>query len=163
MSKILMAKDAAEKAMLAESNRTESLLREARSFAAGIVVVLGFQLLDLKPLVYSSSPWAKISGGLCLAALSLSLFFAFCSLRVAGYSNYPRGGLLWDNLKPEDVTEAAAEESLVQMLLKTREQNARLNDAKIRALYWCRWLLFSGIFLVAASQLLDAAANNYND
>ena len=33
-----MAKDAAERAMSAESDRTESLVREARGFAAGIVV-----------------------------------------------------------------------------------------------------------------------------
>jgi hypothetical protein len=38
-----------------------------------------------------------------------------------------------------------------------------MNDAKARAMYWCRWLFFAGILLVAASQLLDAVANNNND
>lgn len=160
MSKILIAKDAAEKAMLAELNRTETLLRDGGILAAGTVIVLGFQLLDLRALLESASSWAKMSGGLSLAVLSLSLFLAFCSLQVKGYANYPRGGMLWDNLKPENVSEEAAEESLVQMLLKTREQNARLNDAKVRVLYWCRWLLFAGILLVVGSQLLDALANN---
>jgi hypothetical protein len=42
------------------------------------------------------------------------------------------------------------------MLLETREQNARLNDAKVKSLFWCGWLLFVGFLLVAGSQLLDA-------
>jgi hypothetical protein len=90
----------------------------------------------------------------------VSLLLAFCGQQVKGYANYPRGNMLWDNLKPENVTEAAAEESLVQMLLKTREQNARLNEAKTRVLFWCRWLLFLGILLLVGSQLLDALASS---
>jgi hypothetical protein len=159
MSKLSIVKDAAEKAMLAELNRAEALLREAGKLAAGIVVVMGFQLLDAKALLESSSPWAKISCYFSLVVLSLSLLLAFCSQQVKGYANYPRGNTLWDNLKPENVLEETAEEALVQMLLKTREQNARLNDAKARFLYWCRWLLFLGILLVIGSQLLDAFVN----
>jgi len=160
MNKILIAKDAAERAMLAELSRTDSLLRDAWKFAAGTVLVLGFQLLDLRALMESTSSWTKISGGLSLAVLSLSLLLDFCGLQVKGYASYPRGGLLWDSLKPENVTEEAAEESLVQLLLNTREQNARLNDSKVRVLSWCRWLLFAGLLLVAGSQLLDALNSN---
>ena len=159
MSKLSIVKDAAQKAMLAELDRTEALLREAGKLAAGIVIVMGFQLLDAKALLESSSPWAKISCYFSLVVLSLSLLLAFCSQQVKGYANYPRGNTLWDNLKPENVTEETAEEALVPMLLKTREQNARLNDAKARFLYWCRWLLFAGILLVVGSQLLDAFVN----
>jgi hypothetical protein len=155
MNKILIAKDAAEKAMAAEARRTESLLRVAGKFAAGIVVVLGFQLLDMKTLLESPSPWVKDSSCISIAILSLALFFAFRGFRLSGYADYPRGLQLWETLKPETVSEAAAEEALVQVLLKAREQNARLNDAKIRALYWCGWLFFAGILLVAGTQLLD--------
>ena len=156
MSKILIVREAAEKAIRAESDRTVHLLRKAERFAAGIIIVMGFQLLDIKTLLESPSPWVKISCYLSLAVLSLSLFFAFRGMRVKGYADYPRGNKLWDNLKPENVSEDAAQEALVQMLLQTREQNARLNDAKVNSLFWCGWLLFAGFLLVASSQLLDA-------
>lgn len=158
-----MAKDATEKAMAAESGRTESLLRDGGRLAAGAVIVLGFQLLDLKALLESSSPWAKIVSCASLGVLGMSLWLATWSQQVKGYANYPRGFTLWDNLKPETVSEEAAEEALMQMLLKTREQNARLNDAKTKVLHWCRWLLFIGVLLVAGSQLLDAYANGLID
>jgi uncharacterized membrane protein YtjA (UPF0391 family) len=160
MSKLSIVKDAAEKALLAELNRTEALLLDSGKLAAGAIVVMGFQLLDAKALLESSSPCAKILFYLSLVVLSVSLLLAFCGQQVKGYANYPRGNMLWDNLKPENVTEAAAEESLVQMLLKTREQNARLNEAKTRVLFWCRWLLFLGILLLVGSQLLDALASS---
>ena len=80
-------------------------------------------------------------------------------MRVKGYAGYPRGSKLWDALKPENVSDEAAQEALVQMLLQTREQNARLNDAKVKLLSWCGWLLFAGFLLVAASQLLNAILN----
>lgn len=163
MSKLSIAKDATEKAMSAEISRTEYLLREGGKLAAGIVVVMGFQLLDAKALLESSSFWAKISCYLSLAVLSLSLLLAFYSQQAKDYANYPRGNTLWDNLKPENVSEENAEEALVQMLLKTREQNARLNDAKTRVLYWCRWLLFIGVLLLVGSQLLDAFTNSLTD
>jgi hypothetical protein len=163
MSKISIVKDAAEKAVLAELNRTESLLRESGKLAAGIVVVMGFQLLDAKALLESSSPWAKITCYFSLSVLSISLLLAFYSQQVKGYANYPRGYALWDNMKPENVSEETAEEALVQMLLKTREQNARLNDVKTRVLYWCRWLLFIGILFLVGSQLLDGFANSLTD
>ena len=163
MSKLSLVKDVAEKATSAELNRTESLLREAGKLAAGIVVVMGFQLLDAKALMESSSPWAKKSCFLSLVVLSVSLLFAFHGQQVKGYANYPRGNVLWDTLKPENVSEETAEEALVQMLLKAREQNARLNDAKTRVLYWCRWLLFGGILLLLGSQLLDAFTNGLID
>jgi hypothetical protein len=46
MSKISIVKKAAEKAIAAESDRTVHLLRKAEKFAAGIIIVTGFQLLD---------------------------------------------------------------------------------------------------------------------
>jgi ribonuclease D len=84
---------------------------------------------------------------------------AFLAIRLNGYADYPRGNKLWDNLKPENVSEDAAQEALVQMLLKTREQNAQLNDAKVNSLFWCGWLLFVGFLLGAGGQLLDAFLN----
>jgi hypothetical protein len=163
MSKLSLVKDAAEKATATELNRAEALLREAGKLAVGIVVVMGFQLLDAKALMESASPWAKKTCWLSLIFLGVSLLLAFYSQQVKGYANYPRGNVLWDTLKPENVTAETAEEALVQMLLKTREQNARLNDAKAQVLYWCRWLLFAGILLLAGSQLLDAFANSLTD
>lgn len=160
MSKLSIVKDAAGKAMLAELNRTEVLLRDAGKLAAGSVVVMGFQLLDAKALLESSSPWAKIFCYFSLAVLSVSLLLAFCGQQVKGYANYPRGNTLWDNLKPENVSAENADEALVQMLLTTREQNGRLNDAKNRVLCWCRWMLFLGILMLVGSQLFDALANS---
>lgn len=160
MSKFSLAKEAVEKAMAAEHHRTESLARESGWLAAGIIVVLGFQLLDAKALLESASPWAKMSGYVSLGILGVALLLAFCSQQVKSYANYPRGFALWDNLKPESVSEEKAEEALIQMLLKTREQNARLNDAKTRLLYWSRWLLFIGILVLAGSQLLDALVSS---
>ncbi len=149
-------KSAAEKAMAAEAVRTDSLLREAGKLVAGILIVLGFQLLDAKTLMESGAHGVKILGGLSVALLAVSLLLAFAGLTNKGYASYPRGNKLLDTLKPESVTEEAAEEGLIQLLLKTREQNALLNDAKARALFWSGWCFFAGILLVAASQLFDA-------
>jgi hypothetical protein len=156
MSKLSMVRDMAEKVLLAELSRTQSLLQEAGKLAAGIVIVLGFQLLDARTLMDSSSPWAKKACYLSFIVLSAALWLAFCGMQAKGYTSYPQGNTLWDKLKPENVSETDAEEALVQMLLKTRDQNARLNDAKVRVLYWCRWLLFAGILVLVGSQLLDA-------
>ena len=156
MSKISIVKEVAEKAIAAEADRTAHLLRKADTLAAGIIIVTGFQLLEANNLLGSSPQWTNLLYYLSLAVLSVSLFFAFRGMRVKGYVGYPRGNKLWDNLKPENVSEDAAQEALVQMLLQTREQNARLNDAKVISLFWCGWLLFVGFLLVASSQLLDA-------
>ena len=156
MSKIEIAKEAAEKAMAAESDRAVNLQRMSEKLAAGIIIVIGFQLLDVKTLMESTSPLVKVSCYLSLAALSISLLFAFRGMRIKGYAGYPRGHKLWENLRPENVSEHAVQEALVQMLLEVREQNARLNDAKVNSLVWCGRLLFGGFLLVVASQLLDA-------
>jgi hypothetical protein len=156
MSKISIVKEMAEKAFAAESGRTVPLLRKAETFAAGIIVVVGFQLLDVKTLLESPSQLVKVPCYLSLAILSVSLLFAFCGMHLRGYADYPRGKKLWDNLKPENISEDAAQEAIVHLLLETREQNARLNDAKVKSLFWSGWLLFAGFLLVAISQLLDA-------
>ena len=160
MSKISIVKEAAEKAIAAESDRTTQLLRKADMLAAGTIVVTGFQLMDANNVLGSSSHWTDILYYLSLAVLSAALFFAFRGMQAKGYAGYPRGKKLWDTLKPENVSEDAAQEALVQMLLETREQNARLNDAKIKSLFWCGWLLFAGFLLVAASQLLNPILNS---
>lgn len=155
-NKVLIMKAAAEKAMAAEAIRTGSLLRGAGKFAAGIIIVLGFQLMDAKTLLESPSRGVKILCYLSAGMLSAALLLAFAGLTARGYAGYPRGNKLLDTLKPDNVTEEAAEEGLVQLLLKTREQNALLNDATARWLFWCGWLFFAGVLLVAASQMLDA-------
>jgi len=35
-----------------------------------------------------------------------------------------------------------------------------LNDAKVKSLFWCGWLLFGGFLLVTGSQLLNAVLNS---
>jgi hypothetical protein len=159
MSKLLIAKDAAEKAWSVELARTESRSREAWRFAVVTMVVLGFQVRDLKALVESPSPWVKILSYLSLAALGGAACLAIYVLQLNGHSHYPRGQKLWENLKPETVTDEAAEEALVLLLLQTREQNAKLNDARTRILRWCGWLFLGGLLLVAGSQLLEALAD----
>ena len=156
-----MVKDMAEKVMSAENDRTQNLLREARRLSAGTIVVIGFQLLDAKALLESSSSWTKLTCYLSLAVLSAALWLAFCAQQVKSYAGYPNGNALWENLKPETVSEEKAEEALVHMLLKTREQNARLNDIKARTLSWCRWVLFVGVLVLIGSQLLDAYTNGF--
>lgn len=159
MSKISIVKEAAEKAIAAESDRTVRLLRKAEVFAAGIIVVTGFQLLDVKTLLESASQPVRILSFLSLAVLFISLIFALRGMQLNGYADYPRGKKLWDNLQPENISEEAAQEAIVHLLLETREQNARFNDAKVKSLFWCGWLLFVGFLLVAGGQLLDAFAN----
>jgi len=118
MSKISIVKEVAEKAIAAETDRTAHLLRKADTLAAGIIIVTGFQLLEANNLLGSSSQWTNMIYYLSLAVLSASLFFAFRGMRVKGYAGYPRGKKLWDALKPENVSEDAAQEALVQMLRK---------------------------------------------
>lgn len=154
-----IAKEAAEKAMLAENDRTRYLLGLAEKFVAGIIIVTGFQLLGVPTLLESSPSWINALCYLALAALSLSLFFGFYSMRLKGYAGYPRGDKLWETLKPENVSGDAAEQAVVQLLLKSREQNAKLNDATAGSLFWCGWLFFVGFLLVVSSQLLAALAN----
>lgn len=158
MSKVAIVKDAAEKAMAAECDRTRQLTGRAEKFIAATIIVTGFQLSNAMIVLESSSQWAKDLCYLALAALSFALFFGFCSLRLKGYAGYPRGDKLWENLKADNVSEDAAEQAIIQLLLKTREQNAKLNDTKVRSLFWCGWLFFVGFLLVASSYLLDAFA-----
>jgi hypothetical protein len=159
MSKLTIVKEAAEKAMAAEGGRTRQLTGRAERFIAGAIIVTGYQLLDLAGSLASSSLWAKVCCHLALAVLGLSLFFGFYSLRLKGYAGYPRGDILWETLKPENVSADAAELAVIQLLLKTREQNATLNDAKAKSLSRCGWLLFAGVLSVVGSHLLDALAN----
>jgi hypothetical protein len=156
MNKCIIIKDAAEKAIAAESERTRCLLGKAEKHAAAIIVVTGYQLMDVKTLLESSSVWVKASSYMSLIVLGVSLFFAIRGMRLKGYADYPRGNALWDKLAPETVSEDAAQEALVQLLLKSREQNAKLNDARVKWLFWCGWLLFAGVLLVAGGQWLDA-------
>jgi hypothetical protein len=159
MGKILIAKDAAEKALAAELARTQSLAQGAWKIAAGIIVVLGFQLRDVRTLVESPSLWVKVLCCLSLGILGVALILAFKSLLAKDPGHYPRDNKLWENLKPESVSEEAAQEALVQMLLQTREQNARLNDAASRVSNWCGWLFLTGVLLAVGCQLLDAFEN----
>jgi hypothetical protein len=162
MSKISIVKDAAERAIAAESVRTMHLLRQAWLHAAGIIILAGFELLDVRNLLVSMSHWVRILCYVSLSALMVALLFAFRATRLKGYADYPRGNKLWVNLKPENISEDGAQEALVQMLLETREKNARLNDAKVNALFWCTWLFFAGFVLVASRQLLDALVDTWN-
>lgn len=159
MNKIAIVKAAAEKALAAECDRTKQLLGLAEKFVAGAVIVMGFQSLSVPTLLESSSPWIKISCCLSLAVLGLSLFLGFYSLRLKGFAAYPRGDKLWETLKPDNVSDDAAEQAVIQLLLKNREQNAKLNDTKASSLFWCGWLLFAGVLLIAGSQLLNELAN----
>lgn len=159
MSKMTIVKEAAEKAMAAESDRTQQLSGRAEKLVAGIIIVTGFQLLDTPTLLDASSSPVKVTCYLSLAALALAALLGFWSLRLKGYAGYPRGEKLWETLKSEDVSEEAAEQAVIQLLLKNREQNAKLNDAKTGSVFWCGWLMFAGIVLVMASHLLDALAN----
>ncbi len=160
MSKISIVKEAAEKAIATEQERTGLLLRKAYMLAAGAIIITGFQLLDSNNLLGYSTMWSNILYCLPPAVLSFALFFAFRGMQLTGYTGYPRGNKLWDALKPENVTGDAAQEALVQMFLDTREQNARLNDAKAKCLSWSGWLLFTGFLLVAGSQLLIPFLNS---
>ena len=55
-----------------------------------------------------------------------------------------------------DIPLVVPEVAVIQMLLNTREQNAKLNAAKTRWLFWSGWLLFCGIGLIIGSHLLAA-------
>ena len=160
MSKTSIVKEAAEKAMADECERARHLLGMAEKLVAGAFLVTGFQLLNLAALLESPSRLPQVSCYLALAALGASLFFGFYSLRPKGRPGYPRGDRLWETLKPDNVSEDAAEEAIVHLLLKSREQNAKLNDAKARSLFWCGWLLFAGVLLVAGSMVLNALTFN---
>ena len=99
MNKISIIMETAEKAMAAEADRAGQLLGRAEKFAAGIVIVTGFQLWNLTGMLDPSSRWASDSCYLSLAVLSLSLVFAVYCLRLKGYAGYPRGDKLWETLK----------------------------------------------------------------
>lgn len=156
MSKARIIQEAAEKAAAAEVDRTRLLLARAEKFSAAIIVLVGFQLLGANYMLACASLWIRGMCYLSLAFLGVSLFCAVWSLKVKDYAGYPRGNRAWDNLKADDISESAAEEAVIQMLLNTREQNAKLNDAKTRWLFWSGWLLFGGIGLIIGSHLLAA-------
>jgi hypothetical protein len=159
IGKVLMAKIVAEKALSAELARADVLARDAWRFLAGIILVMGFQLHDIRSLVESPLPSVRILCCSSLAVLGVALILAVYNLQAKRYSHYPRGNRLWDNLKPESITEPAAEEALMQMILQTRELNARLNDTKERVSRWCGWLFLTGTLLVVGCQVLDAFDN----
>jgi len=161
MNKISIIMETAEKAMAAEMDRTKQLLGRAEKFAAGIVIVAGFQLWNLTGMLDPSSRWISDLCYLSLGVLSLSLPLALYGMRLKGYAGYPRGDKLWETLKSENVSDDDAGQAVIQLLLKNREQNSRLNDAKMRLLFWCGWLFFVGFFLVIISRLLAALAYAY--
>lgn len=163
MNKISIIMETAEKAMAAEADRAGQLLGRAEKFAAGIVIVTGFQLWNLTGMLDPSSRWASDSCYLSLAVLSLSLVLAVYCLRLKGYAGYPRGDKLWETLKAENVSDGDAEQAIIQLLLKSREQNAKLNDAKMGLLFWCGVLFVVGFLLVIISRLLAALAYAYGN
>ncbi len=159
MNKTYTVKDAAEKAMAAENDRTKQLTGRVEKLVAGIILATGFQLLNIPNLLESPSVWGRGLCFLALAILGLSLFFGLRALPARGYAGYPREDKLWENLRPENVSDEAAEQALIQWLLKTRERNAKLNDNKTKSLFWGVWLFFGGFLLVVTSQLLAALSN----
>jgi hypothetical protein len=163
MNKISTVMETAEKAMAAETDRTKQLLGRAEKFATGIVIVAGFQLWNLTGMLDPSSRWISDLCYLSLGVLSLSLPLALYSMRLKGYAGYPRGDKLWETLKSENVSDDDAGQAVIQLLLKNREQNAKLNDAKLRLLFWCGWLFFVGFVLVIISRLLAALAYAYGN
>jgi len=163
MNKISIIMETAEKAMAAEADRAGQLLARAEKFAAGIVIVTGFQLWNMTNILDPSSRWASDSCYLSLGALSLSLLFAFYGMRLKGYASYPRGDKLWETLKSDKVSDDDTEQAILQLLLKNREQNARVNDAKMSLLFWCGSLFLVGFLLVIISRLLAALANTYGN
>jgi hypothetical protein len=163
MNKISIIMETAEKAMAAEADRAKQLLGRAEKFAAGIIVLAGFQLWNLTGMLDPSSRWISDLCHLSLGVLSLSLLLAFYGMRLKGYAGYPRGDKLWETLKSENVSDNDAEQAIIQLLLKNREQNAKLNDAKMRLLFWCGWLFLAGFLLVIISRLLAALAYAYGN
>jgi hypothetical protein len=163
MNKILIIKETAEKAVAAETDRAKQLFGRAEKLAAGIVIVTGFQLWNVTGMLDPSSRWVNDLCYLSLGVLNLSWLFTFYSMRLKGYAVYPRGDKLWETLKSEKVSDNDAEQAIIQLLLKNREQNARLNDAKMRLLFWCGSLFFVGFLLVIISRLLAALANTYGN
>ncbi|MGB7768335.1 MAG: hypothetical protein WBN22_05710, partial [Verrucomicrobiia bacterium] len=85
------------------------------------------------------------------------------TMRLKGYAGYPRGDKLWETLKSENVSDNDAELAVIQLLLKNRELNAKLNDAKMGLLFWCGSLFFVGFLLVIISRLLAGLANTYGN
>lgn len=158
MSKISIVRQAAEMALSAETDRSRCLLGRAEKLTAAALVVSGFQLVAASGVLGSGSPWAEGSVYLALALLALSLFHGFYAMGFKGYADYPRGDKLWEALKPENVSPDSAQEAVIQLLLRNREQNAKLNDAKARSLSRCGWLLFAGFVVCAAGQLLAPLA-----
>ena len=66
------------------------MLRKAETFAAGITIVIGFQLLDIKTLLESAFTVGEnfmlpVAGGF------IPLIFAFGGTQLKGYADYPRG------------------------------------------------------------------------
>ena len=143
-------------AIAAENDRTRLLLARAEKYSAATIILTGFQLLGANYMLACASPWIRGACYLSLAVLGGALFGAVWGAKVQGYAGYPRGARLWENLKSADVSAEAAEEAVIQMLLKTREQNALLNDAKAGWLAGSGWLLFAGVLLIIGSHLLAA-------
>lgn len=157
MDKISLIREMAEKAMNGETVRMHYLIARGEKLLAGIIIVTGFQMLDVPNLLASGSPSVKVLCFLSLAVLGLSLFFGFACIGIKDHSGYPREDKLLENLKPENVSDEAAEQAIIQLLLKARERNAKLNDTRIKLLSPCGWLFLTGFLLVSGSQLLAAS------
>jgi hypothetical protein len=161
MNKISIIKEAAEKASSEENKRAEQLVCRAEKLVTSIIIITAFQLFNVRNLLESPSSWTKAICYSSLPILSLSLFLGLYGTKLKGHTAYPRGDQLLENLTPHDVSQDAAEKAIIQLLLKTREQNAKLNDAKVRLLSWCRWLFFAGFLLVVAGRFLAALEPPY--
>jgi hypothetical protein len=159
MNKTYTVKDATEKATAAENDRTKQLTGRVEKLVAGIILVTGFQLLNVPSSLESPLACGKVLCFLALAILSLALFFGFRSVTARGHAGFPREDKLRETLRPGNVSDEAAEQALVHWLLKTLERNAKLNDNKTKSLFGGVRPFFGGFLLVVTSQLLAALSN----
>lgn len=155
-SKVDVIFQVSEKAFLQERMRADKLSAAAEKYVGAVVIIMGFQLIEIDQLTLSGS-WSPALRGwlavLALLALGVSTVCALLSIQVRKYYSYPRGTTLIDELKDESITDEVAKIKVARMYLSAHDINAGINDKRAKMLSYSGALLVSGLLLAVLSYL----------
>jgi hypothetical protein len=158
MKKVDFVFQECEKAFLTEMRRTEHLTDRAERYIAVIVVVVGFKFVDIDNHALSGTHSQGLVNFLAIAGfviLGISLIQAIISRRVFGYLSYPRGDVLIEELKPDEINCDMAKIKVAKMYLNARECNAVINDGRAKTLSLCGVFIVAGFSLAALGHLIS--------
>jgi len=147
-----------EKAHASEKNRYDKLSNKAEQYIASIAIIIGFNLIDLDRIVIGNSIDTKpinLFSIIAFLLLGIGLVLSLFALRIMNYSSYPRGEVLIDELKGEEINGDIAKIKIAKMYLSAFNENAKINDRRANLLSWVTLFIVSGFVFAVVSQIVS--------